>query len=350
MRDKVIAMFVGGAIGDALGAPIETWVPDKVAEVHGGPITHYVPAIGHKWFKEDEFPVGSTTDDTQLTLATAKGLIAGDKEHDVNFDAYMDAIAQEHCAAMTASTAGWGGSTKEAIRRLQNNVHWSESGKTNNPHRGTGNGVPMKIAPLGAWFASPVGKNYDMLGPGPSHAQFCVNYSAMTHYSKMSALAGLLMAYTINYCLSDDFTAGDLPTLWIDILNFSQIGACDISHLNDNEDDLLIEFRALQGHTLSHNGRIFTEITDSLFSGGSCYVLHSLPFTFARFLKEQSFQGLLDIVNAGGDTDTNGSMYGQLVGALHGTEIFPDWAIEGLVGYDEIVETAETFCDTFGIE
>jgi len=343
MRSKVVGMFVGGGVGDALGAPIETWTPEKVAEVHGGPITEYVPAIGHKWFKEDEFPVGSTTDDTQLTLATAKGLIAGDKDPP-SIESYMDAIAQEHCAAMTASTAGWGGSTKEAIRRLQNNVHWRESGKTNNPHRGTGNGVPMKIAPLGAWYASLTP------GDGPD-AQFCVLYSAMTHYSKMSALAGILHTFAIGSLLREQQAVENLIDTWLAILyTMGEEKYYDIDHLNDSDDDIRTQFSALSGHYTTNNSQVRTEITDRIFGDGSCYVFHSMPFTYARFLKEQSFQGLLDIVNAGGDTDTNGSMYGQLLGALHGTEVFPDWVIEGLVGYDEIVETAERFCDTFGIE
>ena len=352
MRDKIIGMFVGGAVGDALGAPIETWTPEKVREVHGGSVEQYVLAIGHKWFKEDTFPKGSTTDDTQLTLATAEGLIEG-HQNPPSVESYMDAIAQQHCGAMKESTAGWGYSTVEAIRRLQNNVHWRDSGKTTNPHRGTGNGVPMKIAPLGAWLATPVGQDYQTSLVDPSFAQFCVMYSAMTHYSRMSAYAGLIHAYTVKNCLKpdEDASADNWLELWSTIFDWpNQIkGIYDVSELNDNEDDLQTQFSALWGHYMQNEG-INLDITDKLFGQGSCYVFHSLPFTYARFLKDPTFDGLVDLVNAGGDTDTNGSMFGQLIGATHGTSIFPDWALEGLVGFAEIVETAERFCDTFGVE
>jgi ADP-ribosylglycohydrolase len=347
-------MFVGGAIADALGAPIETWTPKKVEEVHGGRVDRYVPAIGHKWFKEDEFPVGSTTDDTQLTLATAEGLIKG-HSNPPSIESYMDGIAKAHCEAMKASTAGWGNSTVEAIRRLQNNVHWSQSGKTSNVHRGTGNGVPMKIAPLGAWLASPVGQDYQTSLVDPSFAQFCVMYSAMTHYTKMSAYAGLIHAYTIKNCLRQDDCKepNDWLELWSTIFDWpNQIkGIYDVSELNDTEDDLQTQFSGLWGHYIC-NEEIKTDVTDKLFGGGSCYLFHSLPFTYARFLKDPTLKGMIDLINSGGDTDTNGSMFGQLIGALHGIEIFDDeeWAIEGLVGYEEIVATAEKFCDTFGVE
>lgn len=359
MRDKIIGMFVGGAIGDALGAPVETWTPEKIQETHGGPVSRYVPAIGHKWFKEDEFPVGSTTDDTQLTLATAEGLIKGN-ENPPCIESYMDEIAAEHCKAMQSSTAGWGGSTKDAIRRLQNNVHWSDSGKTNKPMRGTGNGVPMKIAPLGAWRASPVGKDYTASLADPSFAQFCVMYSAMTHYTKMSAYAGLIHAHTVAMCLEQpDATPNDFLEMWNTIFDWpEQIkGLYDVEYLNDTDDDLQNEFSVLWGHYACHNDvhegtrNIKTGVTDNLFGQGSCYLLHSLPFTYARFLKDPTFQGMVDLINAGGDTDTNASMFGQLIGALHGTELFKDhsWALEGLQDHDSIVRTGEQFCDTFGV-
>ena len=69
-------------------------------------------------------------------------------------------------------------------------------------------------------------------------------------------------------------------------------------------------------------------------------------------MKDKSFQSLIDIVNAGGDTDTNAAMLGHLIGAWHGMKLFEgnEWALEGLQGYNEIVEVAEQFCEVFGIK
>src|SRR4051794_24474709 len=119
-RGKIRGMLVGGAIGDALGAPVETWDLPRIIEAHGGPITGYVPPIGHRWFKPDEFFPGMTTDDTQLTVATLEGLINGHPAATDrgDFGCYMDAIAQAHVGAMKFAVGGWGKSTTEAVRRI----------------------------------------------------------------------------------------------------------------------------------------------------------------------------------------------------------------------------------------
>jgi ADP-ribosyl-[dinitrogen reductase] hydrolase len=66
-RDRVLGCFLGGAIGDALGAPIEFLT---LAEIHNefgrAGLTSYAPAYGM---------LGAITDDTQMTLFTAEGLI-----------------------------------------------------------------------------------------------------------------------------------------------------------------------------------------------------------------------------------------------------------------------------------
>jgi len=66
-RERVAGCLVGGAVGDALGAPIEFM---KLAEIRKrfGPagLTDYSPAYGR---------LGAITDDTQMTLFTAEGLL-----------------------------------------------------------------------------------------------------------------------------------------------------------------------------------------------------------------------------------------------------------------------------------
>jgi len=91
------------------------------------------------------------------------------------------------------------------------------------------------------------------------------------------------------------------------------------------------------------------------FGGGSCYVYDSLPFSYAFFLRNLgSIDGILEAVNAGGDTDTNAKIVGEMVGARSGIEIFQSpenrWMIEGLREYDQLIELANEFCDCFEIK
>jgi ADP-ribosylglycohydrolase len=71
-RDRVRGSLLGGAVGDALGAPIEFDSLDQIRFRHGAAgLLEPAPAFGR---------VGAITDDTQMTLFTAEGLIlaAGD--------------------------------------------------------------------------------------------------------------------------------------------------------------------------------------------------------------------------------------------------------------------------------
>jgi len=88
----------------------------------------------------------------------------------------------------------------------------------------------------------------------------------------------------------------------------------------------------------------------NMYGRGSCYVYNSLPFSYAFFLRNPTdIESLYDVVSAGGDTDSNGSIVGSLLGALNGTKIFPQHLIDGLWQKDRILDTAERFCDTFNI-
>jgi ADP-ribosylglycohydrolase len=68
------------------------------------------------------------------------------------------------------------------------------------------------------------------------------------------------------------------------------------------------------------------------------------------FIKNpHSIESLYDVINAGGDTDTNGSILGAMLGALNGTEIFPKELIESIPKeyYEEVMDLANRFADKF---
>jgi len=360
-RDKVRGLIIGGAVGDAWGMPVESWTPKRILEVHPNGLDGYKMPIGHKWFTDDPeckdenktyMRSGFTTDDTQLTKATVNGLIKG-----AGFN--MDTIAKAHVEAMQSSIAGWGKSTVEAIRRLSNNVHWSQSGKTNNAHRGTGNGIPMKCAPLAAFRNTAKGKIL-----GDLYYLKLIDFSAMTHYTQMSSQACVVHCEAVLYCLNNKPETFDLnewmsivcKTTWEEII-YKKIFS-DFIHLNLTLDDNLeVQFTKLWDAFKS--GDLDDWDQDKIieqFGAGSCYVFHSLPFSYAFFCKSwEKGLGLgHEIIHAGGDTDTNAKIALEMLGALHGMELFerPEnkWTVEGLHEYDELIDMADNFCDTFGIE
>lgn len=65
--DRVQGCLLGGAIGDALGANIEFSSASEIRRKFG--------ELGVREFVAGPYPVGSITDDTQMTLFTAEGII-----------------------------------------------------------------------------------------------------------------------------------------------------------------------------------------------------------------------------------------------------------------------------------
>ncbi len=297
-RSKVQGMLVGGGIGDALGCPVETWTTAQIIEVHGAPVTKYVEPLNHRWFTPETMPAGSTTDDTQLTVATMKGFIDGHQEalKHTCFDPYMDAIAKHHVKAMQVSTAGWGKSTVESIKRLEQGIHWSKSGITTEVNRGTGNGIPMKVAPFALWGQTRFEFLFNSSGKStnpPTTFRFnqkIVDFAAMTHFNKISAHAGVthVSALTDCFCGIPDcdyfydtlIFATKMSKLAFE--KFSTFSAYNVSHLNDNKDDLFDRLSLLVEKEIGKNS--VEEIIEN-FGGGSCYVYDSLPFSYAFFLR-----------------------------------------------------------------
>jgi ADP-ribosylglycohydrolase len=339
-RDRVIATFLGVAIGDALGKPVENFTPEKILERYpntGGRITTYMSPTGHKWF--DGHQPGTWTDDCQLTLAVAKGLM----ESCGLRGAPMSAQAKAHVEAFKQTTSGWGGTTREAVRNLSNGAHWSQSG-ISAEGRGKGNGVVMKLAPV----AIVVRQQHESLPFTTERLdyinkanQFVADLTAMTHPTRMAIGASFAHFRAMIHCLGDAFE----PDIFVDFVSGGALYGNDYSQRFPEESsriderlDKITEFAEPE------------EIRQA-FGNGSCYCYDSLPFTYAFFLRNPaSIESLYDCVSAGGDADSNGSMLASMLGARFGMKIFPEHLIKGLDQVDQIMEFANKFCDQFGID
>jgi ADP-ribosylglycohydrolase len=68
LRGRFQGCLLGGAAGDALGAPVEFLDLEEIVKAYGeGGIRDFAPAYGK---------LGSITDDTQMTLFTAEGMLS----------------------------------------------------------------------------------------------------------------------------------------------------------------------------------------------------------------------------------------------------------------------------------
>jgi len=331
IEDKIYGMFYGIFLGDALGMPVETWTAERIAKTYGR-VTKFLVPDGHKWF--DGQPAGQPTDDWQLSKAVAEALILSGLN--------MDTQANFHIQAFQDSTNGWGRSTRESVRRLINGCNWKNSGQP----MGVGNGVAMKIAPLGAYAAA----NPDQFN---ACRDFACDLALMTHKSSLGVISGLTHMRGIFYCLTrDEFPVDE----FINAVALDEVSV----NIEDNKESFVYSDGSVKPiHQDLLSNRIqklidykeynIARIVDE-FGGGSCYVYNSLPFTYMFFLKNpNSIQSFYDVINAGGDTDTNASMLGALLGALNGMEIFPEKLVDSIPDEyrTKIENLSNRFIETF---
>jgi len=323
-KDKIYGLFIGAYLGDCVGKVCESWTPDKIKETYGR-ITTILEPSEHSWFKEDK--IGKATDDWQLTKATAEALIdAG------GFS--MTKQAKYHVKAMKESTSGWGKSTKESVMRLDAGISWKKSGQK----MGLGNGVIMKLAPCAAISAS---DRYNLT----KCEKFIIDFAQMTHKTSLVTSSSFVHMLAVRNCLLSD----ELNTEHFINNIYHNALLAERTHkrykgdiITDKLSDRLIK---LHNHKEYDTDRIIEE-----FGAGSCYVYNSLPFTYMFFVKNpHSIESLFDVVNAGGDTDTNGSILSSMLGALNGYKIFGENLIDSIPKeyYEEVMDVADRFYERF---
>jgi ADP-ribosylglycohydrolase len=323
LMDKVVGMFLGIGVGDALGTPVELWKQEDVQAKYGL-ITGYVKSERHPFHGDKA--AGHTTDDTQLTLAVSEGLVQGG-----GFD--MVSMSLAHQKAYKESTTGWGRSTRESLANLCRGVPWDKCAAGT----GVGNGVVMKIGPLAALATI---QGWDAV----TTIQAVLDLTQMTHPTSVAMASSLAHVRAITYCLTTEpssFNRGDfLKAVYEGGYEGGFIG--ERCFPDTKKEDLASRLVTLEEAWLWSDREVREK-----FGKGGCYVYDSLPFTYAHFLREpRSIQSLYECVSNGGDADSNGSILGGLYGALNGS-IFPPHLVSGLVPREEVLKAAEAFVAKF---
>lgn len=351
LKEKVQGMFLGVAIGDALGMPVEGMTPDEIKNNYpatNGRIVEYIKPTARKWSTGEE--EGTTTDDWQLTKAVADGMILSVKKGNSPLNLGTQIIS--HVDAMKQSTKGWGKTTQEACRALANGASAFNSGLGGN-HRGMGNGCAMKITPVAAYTVAQLKSHPDtqML---PIYT-FVAQLSLMTHLSLVAVQSALTQLAAASYCLSPfcDFEDGEQfdELQFINLVEENAAGAASLIRDRKGVFSERVELKStLPERLLKLYNYPYYDVAKCReeFGGGSCFVPDSLPFSYMFFLRNPyTIDCLYDVVSAGGDADTNGSMVGALLGALHGPSIFPKHLIYKLANCEEVLYTASEFREMF---
>jgi ADP-ribosyl-[dinitrogen reductase] hydrolase len=254
------ALFLGVAVGDALGAPVEFMTSGEIAAKYG----RLTEMVGGGWLR---LRPGQVTDDTEMTLCLARGIaVAGGWD--------LRAIAGEFAGWLKSKPIDVGDTCRRGIRNFM------LKGELESPPNqwDAGNGALMRMAPLAL---------YTLLDD--ELLQKCsIEHGHLTHNHPLSDAACITYGRMIHLAL---------------------IGAGK-SRLRREADKLAEEYPAFR-----------FDPYPGLATG---YVVDTLQTVFHYFFRSRSFEECLtSIVNQGGDADTTGAIAGGLAGAYFGMGEIP---------------------------
>jgi ADP-ribosylglycohydrolase len=306
--DRYRGCLVAGAIGDALGRPVEGWPADRVTDRYPTGLRDFEPWRGWR-----SGPVGTFTDDTQMTILVAEHLV----EDDDNLGDLVQRII-----AWGRHGRGIGSATREALRNY-------DRGKIPAGVRSAGNGPTMRCAPYALAYA----------GMGAGQAQQVTDGSRLTHDDVTAAAAAVMQSAAVNLCLATTPHALDpsefLAAL-VGIFEGVPLPALPLRHRSGHFrlTDLVAE--------VAEYVDVPASVAFGHFHNGA-FVLETLPSVLACFLvhRDDPEAALVAAVGGGRDADTVAAMVGNLVGALHGHHALPERWTEQLEDHDRLGRLAD---------
>lgn len=166
MNDRCLGAFLGLAVGDALGAPVEFSRPGTFPLIQGyrdgGPFN---------------LPEGYWTDDTSMALCLADSLIA--KGGFIDLNDQMERYWDWYSHGTNSSTGKCFDIGEGTVKALEN---FKANGLNYNPSSSEGNGSLMRLAPIPIVFAK---------GSRTKVGEACLRSSSGTHNHYASCLAGI---------------------------------------------------------------------------------------------------------------------------------------------------------------
>ena len=302
MIEKVKAVVVGHAIGDALGVPVEF---ASRLEMDNSPVEDMEDGGTYN------MPKGTWSDDTSMSLATLDSLASGVDYNDImiGFCDWFDAA--EYTPAGVVFDVGRG-TMKSLMMYMRGEAEAINCGQKS--ELDNGNGSLMRIHPVALYLAN---KEISV----EEKIEIIHNVSSLTHAHIRSKIACGIYAFVLWELLKEPIKESVL------------VGLHKAKEFYNNEQEL------------SHYSRLFEKTfivtkRDMIKSNG--YVVDTLEASLWCLLTTSSYKDcVLKAVNLGGDTDTVAAIAGGLAGAVYGYDDIPEKWRETLIKREYIEELCE---------
>jgi ADP-ribosylglycohydrolase len=310
-EDIIKGVFFGQAIGDALGLGTEFLTRNQILDIYPHGLTEY------RQITQDEhrsrWAVGDWTDDTAQFLCIVDAIL----EHgEINEQLFAKQVHKWFKDA----PMGIGQTVLKVVSVPQYTLYPHKAAELVwklSKYRSAANGAIMRTSALGLW-----------------------------EYSELEKV----IVNTENICKATHFDprcVGSCVIITSIIATLMQNG----SLLTENE---LVEIAEKYDHRISDYIRLAKrgcleqlELDERSSMG---YTLKTLSAGLWAYFNAKDFEdGLIKIVNQGGDADTNAAVACSLLGAKFGLEGIPEKYIDGLLRKDLLIEKVNFFIDKDGV-
>lgn len=333
---RVRGSIIAGAIGDALGNPVEFISHRSILTTYGSQgITQF--DTHPRW--TDASGKAVFTDDTQMTLFTAEGLLNADRTHSDAITAITEAYL-EWFGTQTGhkSEEHHHGTLRDLdalnVRRAPGNTCLTALASLwcgKQPHNDSkGCGGVMRIAPI-PLFAATHHMSIEEADKMSADA------AKVTHLHPLGYIPAALMSHVIYRAVAEAQPTRERLIEWIK-------EGCDtlpqlfVSHAHDVA---IMQRLALQAIELAENDR---PDIDNIAQLGEGWVGEE-ALAIALYCAVRHFdnleQALIAAVNHNGDSDSTGAVTGNILGAAVGCEAIPQHFIDGIEQLDLLLSVAD---------
>ena len=351
--DKIRGSLVGGAVGDALGYPIEFWGEEQIFGKYG--------ERGITEYELDSFTGKALiSDDTQMTLFTANGLLVGDtrgamreiqswprhyvaqayqdwlytQEYPFDKQKILDRRRNYSCRSWLAdvpeiySNRAPGNTCLSALSAQKSGKGLANDYVKEPQNRSKGCGGIMRVAPVALNYKRVEMDTLDMEG---------AQIAAITHGHSLGYMPAAIVTHIINRIIFGE-KKKTLKNIVIEARDkVAEIFRGD-KHLKALTDiiDLAIE--------LSGNEKDDLDNIHRLGEGWVAEETLGIALYCALRYQDDFSAGVISAVNHKGDSDSTGAVTGNILGAFLGYDAIEEKWKTNLELIDVIIEMADDLC------
>jgi ADP-ribosylglycohydrolase len=315
IEDRFIGNIVGGAIGDALGAPIEILTYNSIIRDFG-----YVSSYFTNERRRDFLQIGEWTDDTDMAISVAKSLIINkfiDPSHIGNL--FGNDVME--IDSRIRPERGYSNKGLLISRMLRAGINWRYTGQDT-----MGCGSVMRTHPIGAFFHDDISNLIEN----------CKYHTIVTHKGNECIDSTILLAYAVARTFDYDISCNRLITdkFYDELIDFSK----NMSHNLINSLILNRKQKKVPLYELIANKK-----------GGGRGPIGTVSVALEAFFRhpDDFLKAVSTAINNDGDSDSIGSMTGSLAGSYLGFKKIPDFLVNGLYQKDMLVDLGKSLHEAY---